>query len=175
MYNDILLSGGRSFATCMVNEETGQFAETAMIFYLDELKEVSQQTNDQVKYICKHQATRRVNLKKVLNPKVWKDGSTYLKVQVEDLEDVDTEETYPDDDQLLMQVCYTCASRVLPAPHNATHGTDLQGLPRGGGPAGQVEGGATLFADAFLHVQLRDQPRGRGGLVAGEPLANPGK
>ena len=40
----------------------------------------------------------------MLNPKVWKDGSTYLKVQVEDLEDVDTEETYPDDDQLLMQV-----------------------------------------------------------------------
>lgn len=104
MYNDILLSGGRSFATCMVNEETGQFAETAMIFYLDELKEVSQQTNDQVKYICKHQATRRVNLRKVLNPKVWKDRSTYLRVQVEDLEDVDKEESYPDDDQLLMQV-----------------------------------------------------------------------
>jgi len=104
MYNDILLSGGRSFATCMVNEETGQFAETAMIFYLDELKEVSQQTNDQVKYICKHQATRRVNLKKVLNPTVWKDRSTYLKVQVEDLEDIDKEEKYPDDDQLLMQV-----------------------------------------------------------------------
>jgi len=104
MYNDILLSGGRSFATCMVNEETGQFAETAMIFYLDELKEVSQQTQDQVKYICKHKATRRVKLGKVLNPKAWKDRSTYLKVQVDDLEDTDGDETFAEDDQLLMQV-----------------------------------------------------------------------
>ena len=38
MYNDILFSGGRSFATCMVNSKTGCFAETAMVFYLDELK-----------------------------------------------------------------------------------------------------------------------------------------
>merc|ERR1711871_330456 len=42
--------------------------------------------------------------KKVLNPKAWKDASTYLKVQVEDLEDVDLEAEYPDDDQMVMQV-----------------------------------------------------------------------
>ena len=47
MYNDILLSGSRSFAVVMQNE-FGQLAECASLFYLEDLKEVSEQTKDQV-------------------------------------------------------------------------------------------------------------------------------
>eukprot|EP00622_Pseudochattonella_farcimen_P003509 FR738703.1.p1 GENE.FR738703.1~~FR738703.1.p1 ORF type:complete len:363 (+),score=90.47 FR738703.1:72-1091(+) len=101
MYNDILFSGGRSFATCMVNSKTGCFAKTAMVFYLNELKEVSEQTQDQVKYVCKHKTTRRVKLKKVLNPRAWKDASTYLKVEDEDIEDIDADDATPDEDKLV--------------------------------------------------------------------------
>ena len=46
MYNDILFSGARRFMVCNVDAETGRLAETGVIFYLDELKEVSEQTAD---------------------------------------------------------------------------------------------------------------------------------
>jgi hypothetical protein len=87
MYNDILFSGSRQFAVCYVSE-TGQFAEIATVFYLEDLKEVSQQTNDQVKYVCKHKCTKRVRIRKVLNPEAWSDASTYLRVEAEELDDV---------------------------------------------------------------------------------------
>ena len=44
MYNDILFSGARRFMVCNVEQETGRMAEVGVIFYLDELKEVSEQT-----------------------------------------------------------------------------------------------------------------------------------
>jgi hypothetical protein len=47
MYNDILLSGSRSFAVCMTGQDGQSVAETAAIFYLEDLKEVSAQTQDQ--------------------------------------------------------------------------------------------------------------------------------
>lgn len=86
MYNDILFSGSRQFAVCYVSD-TGQFAETATVFYLEDLKEVSEQTKDQVKYVCKHKCTKRIRIKKVLNPKAWGDASTYLRVEAEELDD----------------------------------------------------------------------------------------
>eukprot|EP00613_Pedinella_sp_CCMP2098_P020657 CAMPEP_0171682484 /NCGR_PEP_ID=MMETSP0991-20121206/557_1 /TAXON_ID=483369 /ORGANISM="non described non described, Strain CCMP2098" /LENGTH=438 /DNA_ID=CAMNT_0012269703 /DNA_START=56 /DNA_END=1372 /DNA_ORIENTATION=- len=87
MYNDILFSGGRSFAVCTV-DGGGRFSEAASIFYLEELKEVSEQTKDQVKYVCQHRCTKRVKLKRVLNPAAWtKDTANYLKVEVEDILD----------------------------------------------------------------------------------------
>lgn len=46
MYNDILMSGSRSFAVCMTSEDGQRVAETAAIFYLEDLKEVSEQTED---------------------------------------------------------------------------------------------------------------------------------
>ena len=51
MFNDILMNGARRFAVLNVDSETGRFAEVGVIFYLDELKEVSEQTDDRVKYI----------------------------------------------------------------------------------------------------------------------------
>lgn len=44
MFNDILFSGARRFMVCNVDQETGRLAEVGVVFYLDELKEVSEQT-----------------------------------------------------------------------------------------------------------------------------------
>ena len=44
MYNDILFNGARRFMVTNVEPETGALAEVGVVFYLDELKEVSEQT-----------------------------------------------------------------------------------------------------------------------------------
>lgn len=89
MYNDILFNGARRFAVVNVDSETGRFAEVGAIFYLDELKEVSEQTDDRVKYIGTHSVKGRVQIKRVLNPKVAATRETYLRAEVEMFEDVD--------------------------------------------------------------------------------------
>jgi len=93
MYNDILFSGARRFMVCNVEEETGRLAETGVIFYLDELKEVSEQTQDRVKYVGSHSVIGRVQLRKVLNPSVAATRDSYLKAEVAVLEDSDASES----------------------------------------------------------------------------------
>jgi Lon protease-like protein len=82
MYNDILMNGAKRFvvATSHPTEE-GRFAQTGVLFELEDLKEVSEQTQDQIKYICNHKVTGRVTLHKVLNPEAWASRDTYLKVE----------------------------------------------------------------------------------------------
>ena len=93
MFNDILMNGARRFAVLNVDSETGRFAEVGVIFYLDELKEVSEQTQDRVKYIGQHSVKGRVQLKKVLNPSVAATRETYLKAEVVELVDTDADES----------------------------------------------------------------------------------
>lgn len=38
--------------------------------------------------ICNHRIIGRVRLLRVLNPTAWKDASTYLRAEVEELQDV---------------------------------------------------------------------------------------
>jgi len=91
MYNDILFSGARRFMVCNVDSETGRMAEVGVIFYLDDLKEVSEKTQDRVKYIGSHTVIGRVQLNKVLNPKVAATRETYLRAEVTELVDEDAE------------------------------------------------------------------------------------
>lgn len=93
MYNDILFSGARRFMVCNVDQETGRLAETGVIFYLDELKEVSEQTQDRVKYVGQHSVVGRVQLLKVLNPSVAASRETYLRAEVAELVDTDSSES----------------------------------------------------------------------------------
>ena len=51
----------------------------ACVFYLDDLKEVSEQANDQVKYVCSHTCVSVVRIERVVNDTVWGDRSSYLK------------------------------------------------------------------------------------------------
>ena len=69
MYTDILMNGSKRF--CVVTShptEEGRFAKTGVLFELEDLKEVSEQTQDQIKYICNHKVTGRVTINKILNP-----------------------------------------------------------------------------------------------------------
>lgn len=82
MYTDILMNGSKRF--CVVTShptEEGRFAQTGVLFELQDLKEVSEQTQDQVKYICNHKVTGRVTINKILNPEVWETRDSYLKAE----------------------------------------------------------------------------------------------
>mmetsp|Transcript_47732 Transcript_47732/g.137907 ORF Transcript_47732/g.137907 Transcript_47732/m.137907 type:complete len:409 (+) Transcript_47732:46-1272(+) len=112
MYNDILMSGGRRFvvpfqhkdsprSSNFVVEAGGETEEVLLgavgvVLYLDDLSEVSQETDDEVKYVGRHSAIGRVRIKEVLNPRAFADGlfgpSNYLRLEVEDLDDVDLDD-----------------------------------------------------------------------------------
>ena len=82
MYTDILMNGSKRF--CVVTShptEEGVFAQTGVLFELEDLKEVSEQTQDQIKYICNHKVTGRVTINKILNPEAWSTRATYLKAE----------------------------------------------------------------------------------------------
>jgi len=82
MYTDILMNGSKRF--CVVTShptEEGRFAKTGVLFELEDLKEVSEQTQDQIKYICNHKVTGRVTIKKIVNPEAWETRDTYLKAE----------------------------------------------------------------------------------------------
>ena len=82
MYTDILMNGSKRFVVSMSHPtETGRFAQTGVLFELEELKEVSEQTADQIKYICNHKVTGRVKIHRVLNPEAWENRDTYLRVE----------------------------------------------------------------------------------------------
>jgi len=100
MYNDILMNGARRFCVTNVDGETGQLAEVGVVFYLDDLKEVSGQTQDRVKYVGQHRVIGRVQLQQVLNPKAAKTRDTYLKAEVRDVVDVDEGDTSKQEEEL---------------------------------------------------------------------------
>lgn len=82
MYNDILMNGSKRFVVAMSHpEKSGVFAEVGVIFELQDLKEVSEETGDAIKYICNHKVTGRVKIHKILNPSAWKSRATYLKCE----------------------------------------------------------------------------------------------
>jgi len=88
MYTDILMNGSKRF--CVVTShptEKGRFAKTGVLFELEDLKEVSEQTQDQIKYICNHKVTGRVTISKILNPEAWETRATYLKAEGTILDD----------------------------------------------------------------------------------------
>lgn len=92
MYNDIIMSGGKQFVVPLVrNDAKGnlELAKVGVVFYLDDLKEVSEKTNDAIKYICQHSITSRVKIRRVLNPAESEKRSTYMKAEVEELKDID--------------------------------------------------------------------------------------
>lgn len=82
MYNDILMNGSKRFVVVTSHPtEKGRFAKTGVLFELQDLKEVSEQTADQIKYICNHKVTGRVNIHEIINPEAWQTRQTYLKIE----------------------------------------------------------------------------------------------
>jgi hypothetical protein len=60
-----------------------------------DLKEVSEQTADRVKYICNHKVTGRVKIHRILNPEAWESRDTYLRVEGSVTDDSGKETTQP--------------------------------------------------------------------------------
>ncbi|CAJ1436568.1 unnamed protein product [Effrenium voratum] len=84
LYDHILLSGSRRFVVTSADpfsEAEVRFAEVGVIFYLDDLQEVSEMTQDQIKYVCDHTVIGRVRIKRVLNPAKWFDRTTFLQAE----------------------------------------------------------------------------------------------
>ncbi len=79
MYSDILFNGSRRFVVPVSHPTTGELAAVAPVFYLEDLKEVSEQTADAVKYVCSHKVIGRVRITRTLNDKVWADRISFLK------------------------------------------------------------------------------------------------
>lgn len=92
MYDDILFNGARRFMVCNVDWETGRLAEVGAILYLNDIKEISEETQDLAKYVGRHSVIGRAKLVKVLNPEAQESKETYLRAEVEELEDVDSNE-----------------------------------------------------------------------------------
>lgn len=46
-----------------------------------QLKEVSEQTGDKIKFICSHKVTGRVKIHRIINPQDWETRDTYLRVE----------------------------------------------------------------------------------------------
>lgn len=105
MYTDILMNGTKRFVVAMSHpQERGRFAQTGVLFELEDLKEVSEQTNDQIKYICNHKVTGRVKLHRVLNPSDWESRSTYLKVEGTIIDDTGKDQEEKDEPGMINDV-----------------------------------------------------------------------
>ena len=99
MYTDILMNGTKRFVvTTSHPTEQGRFAQMGVLFELEDLKEVSEQTMDQIKYICNHKVTGRVRIHKILNPEAWESRDTYLKVEGTIFDDSGKDDQKPTDD-----------------------------------------------------------------------------
>mmetsp|Transcript_13580 Transcript_13580/g.28059 ORF Transcript_13580/g.28059 Transcript_13580/m.28059 type:complete len:206 (-) Transcript_13580:137-754(-) len=82
MYTDILMNGSKRLVVSMSHpNQDGTFPTTGVIFHLEDLKEVSELTDDQVKCTCIHKVTNRVKLLNVVSPEEWRTRDTYLKVE----------------------------------------------------------------------------------------------
>ncbi len=104
MYNDILFSGSRRFCVVNVDEATGRLAEAGVVFYLEDLKEVSEQTQDRVKYVGSHKVIGRVTLRRVLNPSAAASRETYLKAEVAELVDSESEADSAEEEAALKEM-----------------------------------------------------------------------
>lgn len=101
MYTDILMNGTKRFVVATSHPtEKGRFAQIGVLFELEDLKEVSEQTADQIKYICNHKVTGRVTIHRILNPEAWETRETYLKIEgtIHDDSKEATTTTKPTDD-----------------------------------------------------------------------------
>ncbi len=86
LYMDVLAKTPKEFVVTSVSE-SGRLAAFGVIFRLDEVTDVAEQTGDQIKYLAKHTVVRRVKIQKLMNPEALGDTSSYLQAAVEPVED----------------------------------------------------------------------------------------
>jgi len=160
MYSDILLSGGRRFVVPQVRQDqvegSVQLAEVGVVLYLDDLKEVSEQTMDQIKYVCSHKVIGRVRIKRVLNPAVFADRSSYLRVEVEDIVDEDLDTDYSAAEKKLIDTIEE-VDRLQEEAEPDLKKFRLQMLAGDGGQNATRDGLWSLLSDWSNYVDFRLQ------------------
>jgi len=90
MYNDILHTGSKRFAVAMFNK--GRITEYGTVLNIDNIQDVAEQTNDQIKYRVTHTVGDRCRIIRILNADALEDNDKYLQVEVEILQDKDENE-----------------------------------------------------------------------------------
>lgn len=93
LYLDVLAKTPKEFVVTSVSE-SGRLAAFGVIFRLDEVTDVAEQTGDQIKYLAKHTVVRRVKIQKLMNPEALGDTSSYLQAAVEPFEDEPHDEDF---------------------------------------------------------------------------------
>ena len=112
MYTDILMNGTKRFVVATSHPtQKGRFAQTGVLFELEDLKEVSEQTADQIKYICNHKVTGRVTIHQVLNPEAWSTRQTYLKVEATIQDDSDKDKVVEGNDNVYAAVVAAASAK----------------------------------------------------------------
>jgi hypothetical protein len=88
LYNDLIVSGSRKFVVPFAHPTIpGKFASIGLLFEIMQVKEVADETNGQVQYLCNHLVTKPVKMKAIINPEVWSTQETYLKIAGEVIEE----------------------------------------------------------------------------------------
>lgn len=119
MYNDILvlMNGMKCFIVSMSHPaKLGRFTDMGVLFELEDLKEVSKQMANQIKYLSNHQVTGQDKIHCILNPDVWMSRETYLKV--EGLVTNDTRKA-PEAIKKDIYTAVVAASKAAPGEENA--------------------------------------------------------
>lgn len=94
MYRDLLAQGARRLVVprYVQGPEGTYLAEAAVVFHLLEVKDAP--PGSRTRYVCQHQVLPEVvKITRVLNPEAFAKKTSYLKVECQEIEDLD-----PDDD-----------------------------------------------------------------------------
>ena len=88
LYSDIITSGVRKFAVPFAHPTIpGKFACLGLLYEIMMVKEVADETNGQIQYLCNHLVTKVIKMNAIVNPHAWKTEETYLKISGEVIEE----------------------------------------------------------------------------------------
>lgn len=111
MINDMLLVGQRQFVVPRLRNAWGkpptrgvELAETAVVFELLDVRDPP--AASKFSFVCVHEVRRPVRITKVLNPEVYAEKDTYLRVECEELSDKDLEISFKMEERALLDALY---------------------------------------------------------------------
>ena len=88
LYNDVIVSGLRKFVVPFAHPTIpSKFASMGLLVEIMQVKEVADETNGQIQYLCNHLVTKPVKMKAIINPDAWSTEETYLKIAGEIVEE----------------------------------------------------------------------------------------
>jgi hypothetical protein len=127
LYNDVIISGSRKFVVPFPHPtEPSKFACIGLLFEIMQVKEVADETNGQIQYLCNHLVTKPVEINAIVNPEVWSTQETYLKIacKVVDEELITTNQLDP----LITKISTWNAESDHPLARRLLEGVQIDGI-----------------------------------------------